>query len=90
MFISFFLHVKAKLLERFLRATYPCFHCGEAMSEISPLTANFQNTPYPVCCHGCLSILNMVEDQGLAQHYLAAKLTTESEIPNAKSAANAG
>ncbi len=52
------------------RRTYPpCFHCGEAL--IHPLQQEFAGQARLVCCHGCASVLQAIEQAGQSAAYLA-------------------
>jgi 3-methyladenine DNA glycosylase Mpg len=55
----------------------PCYHCGEGMRKEKAIMANFQGNSYPVCCHGCLAVLNVIEENGLAEAYLASRMVVD-------------
>lgn len=57
----------------FKREKCTCFHCGERMRKEGALMATFQNERQPVCCHGCLAVLNTIQKNGLIEAYLQAK-----------------
>lgn len=50
-----------------------CFHCEESMRKDNALMAVFNGASHPVCCHGCLAVLQTIERNGLIQQYLAAR-----------------
>ncbi|MFZ6820226.1 heavy metal translocating P-type ATPase metal-binding domain-containing protein [Undibacterium sp. Ji22W] len=64
----------------FKREKCLCFHCGESMRKDAALMATFQQVQQPVCCHGCLAVLNAIEQNGLIEDYLQAKQLNESTI----------
>jgi hypothetical protein len=51
-----------------------CFHCDERMKKRKALFATFNGNSYPVCCHGCLAVLQIIERNGMTKQYLQAKL----------------
>ena len=51
-----------------------CFHCNERMKKQNALFVNFNGSSQPVCCHGCLVILQFIERSGMTQQYLQAKI----------------
>ena len=55
-----------------------CYHCGEKSKKSATLYINFDGAIRPVCCHGCASILNTVEELGIHEEYRANKI----QIPN--------
>lgn len=61
----------------FKREKCLCFHCGESMRKESALMARFQQQQYPVCCHGCLAVLNAIEKNNLVEDYLRSKHLSE-------------
>jgi hypothetical protein len=50
-----------------------CFHCDEKMKKSKALFATFNSHSYPVCCHGCLAVLQVVERNDMTKQYLQAK-----------------
>jgi hypothetical protein len=50
-----------------------CFHCGEKMKKHKALVTIFNGNSYPVCCHGCLAVLQLIERNGMTTQYLQAK-----------------
>ena len=57
----------------FKREKCLCFHCGERMRKEGALIAVFQHQSQPVCCHGCLAVLNAIEMNGLVDEDLRSK-----------------
>lgn len=62
----------------FKREKCLCFHCGESMRKEGALMATFQQVQQPVCCHGCLAVLNTIQSNGLIEAYLQSKQVNES------------
>ena len=58
-----------------------CFHCDEKMRKDNALIAVFNGARYPVCCHGCLAVLQTIENNDMTMQYLA----TKSPLPMADS-----
>ncbi|QJQ04844.1 hypothetical protein EJG51_002105 [Undibacterium piscinae] len=52
----------------------PCFHCDEKMKKNNALMAVFNGESHPVCCHGCLAVLQTIERNGLVSQYLLTKV----------------
>lgn len=50
-----------------------CFHCDEKMRKENALLVVFNGGSHPVCCHGCLAVLQTIERNGLTMQYLQAK-----------------
>ena len=50
-----------------------CFHCHEKMKKHRALFTMFNGNLYPVCCHGCLAVLQVIERNGMTQQYMEAK-----------------
>jgi Putative metal-binding domain of cation transport ATPase len=50
-----------------------CFHCDEKMRKDNALIAVFNGASHPVCCHGCVAVLQAIENNGMALQYLHAK-----------------
>ncbi|WP_295751136.1 heavy metal translocating P-type ATPase metal-binding domain-containing protein [Undibacterium sp.] len=50
-----------------------CFHCNDKMRKKNALMASFNGASHPVCCHGCLAVLNTIVSNGLTEQYLQAK-----------------
>ncbi|MBR7798984.1 heavy metal translocating P-type ATPase metal-binding domain-containing protein [Undibacterium sp. FT137W] len=44
------------------------------------MTVNFQHVLRPVCCHGCLAVLNTIQQNGLTEEYLRSKEQVESSL----------
>ncbi|WP_268973013.1 heavy metal translocating P-type ATPase metal-binding domain-containing protein [Undibacterium baiyunense] len=65
----------------FKREKCLCFHCGESMRKDGALMVTFQQTQQPVCCHGCLAVLNTIQSNGLVEQYLQSKQINESSSP---------
>nr|WP_314862949.1 heavy metal translocating P-type ATPase metal-binding domain-containing protein [uncultured Undibacterium sp.] len=57
----------------FKREKCLCFHCGESMRKEHALMATFRQQQYPVCCYGCLAVLNAIEKNNLVDDYLRSK-----------------
>lgn len=55
----------------------PCFHCAEPMHESEILSVKFDGEIRQVCCHGCVAVLQAVEQHGLQSEYYLSKLPTE-------------
>ena len=51
-----------------------CYHCDEKMKKRESLYATFNGNSYPVCCHGCLVVLQAIERNGMTKQYLQAKV----------------
>jgi hypothetical protein len=51
------------------------------MRKDGALMATFQQTQQPVCCHGCLAVLNTIQSNGLVEQYLQSKQINESSSP---------
>ncbi|WP_369123423.1 heavy metal translocating P-type ATPase metal-binding domain-containing protein [Undibacterium fentianense] len=64
----------------FKRERCLCYHCGESMRVEGALTVNFQHVLRPVCCHGCLAVLNTIQQNGLTEEYLRSKEQVESSL----------
>lgn len=62
----------------FKREKCLCFHCGESMRKEGALMVTFQQVPQPVCCHGCLAVLNTIQNNGLVDAYIQSKHSNES------------
>jgi hypothetical protein len=76
--VSQFCDVHFPRFSRFLkREKCACFHCGESMRKEHALMATFQQQQYPVCCHGCLAVLNAIEKNNLVDDYLRSKNSIE-------------
>jgi hypothetical protein len=63
---------------RFVGEKCACYHCGESMRKAGAIIASFNGYDYPVCCHGCLAVLNAIQKNGLIDDYLRSKETMES------------
>ena len=50
-----------------------CFHCDEKMKKHKALFTAFNGNSYPVCCHGCVAVLQVIERNGMTMQYLQAK-----------------
>ena len=50
-----------------------CFHCDEKMKKHKALFTVFNGNSYPVCCHGCVAVLQVIERNGMTKQYLQAK-----------------
>ncbi|MBC3874498.1 heavy metal translocating P-type ATPase metal-binding domain-containing protein [Undibacterium sp. LX15W] len=48
------------------------------MRKEGALKATFQQVQQPVCCYGCLAVLNAIQQNGLIDDYLQAKQLNES------------
>ncbi|MBR7747036.1 heavy metal translocating P-type ATPase metal-binding domain-containing protein [Undibacterium sp. BYS107W] len=51
------------------------------MRKDGALMVTFQQTQQPVCCHGCLAVLNTIQSNGLVEQYLQSKQINESSSP---------
>jgi hypothetical protein len=56
-----------------------CFHCDEKMRKEHALLAVFNGNPEPVCCHGCLAVLQTIERNGMTKQYLHNKTLQKIE-----------
>jgi hypothetical protein len=56
-----------------------CFHCNDKMRKKNALMACFNGASHPVCCHGCLAVLNTIVSNGLTEQYLQTK-TNEAGV----------
>jgi P-type Cu2+ transporter len=54
-----------------LSATAPnlCFHCGQALSGLTPHTVMVEGAARSVCCAGCEAAANLIMAQGLQRYY---------------------
>lgn len=52
----------------------PCFHCADLMYEREILPVMFDGEIRQVCCHGCVAVLQTVEQHGLQSEYYLSKL----------------
>lgn len=50
-----------------------CFHCDEKMKKHKALLTVFNGNSTPVCCHGCVAVLQLIERNGMTMQYLHAK-----------------
>lgn len=56
-----------------------CFHCDEKMRKENALLAAFNGNAEPVCCHGCLAILQVIVRNGMTTQYLHIKSLQKAE-----------
>jgi hypothetical protein len=56
-----------------------CFHCDERYRPSKNVDVVFQTELRQVCCHGCAAVLKTIEQQGLVQDYLNAKLARQHD-----------
>lgn len=49
----------------------PCFHCGEPVVQVIEL--EFAGQTRQLCCHGCLAVLQTIQQAGRSEEYLAHK-----------------
>ncbi len=59
-----------------------CFHCGEQMRIKNALSISVQGVQQPMCCHGCLAIVQTVLRNDLLEEYLANKSTVNPVVKN--------
>lgn len=60
---------------------HPCFHCDELMYESEKLPVMFDGEIRQVCCHGCVAVLQAIEQHGLKSDYYLSKLPTRQHAP---------
>ena len=59
-----------------------CFHCGEQMRVKNALHITVQGAQQPMCCHGCMAIVQTVIRNGLLEEYLANKVVSTATVQN--------
>ncbi|MBC3892566.1 heavy metal translocating P-type ATPase metal-binding domain-containing protein [Undibacterium sp. LX40W] len=59
-----------------------CFHCGEQMRVKNALSLCVRDVSQPMCCHGCLAILQTIIQNDLLDEYLANKSTVNPVVNN--------
>ncbi|MFZ6766246.1 heavy metal translocating P-type ATPase metal-binding domain-containing protein [Undibacterium sp. Di26W] len=73
MALAFLSRLETGLLSWRAGSRLSCFHCSETMRERNALAVKFNGSPQLVCCHGCLAILQTIEQNHLVDAYLENK-----------------
>lgn len=63
------------------REKIDCYHCDERMRKDNALFVNFNGCVHPVCCHGCLAVLQTIERNGMTAQYLQVKASSPITEP---------
>ncbi|MEB0138718.1 heavy metal translocating P-type ATPase metal-binding domain-containing protein [Undibacterium sp. CCC2.1] len=56
-----------------------CYHCGERMRLSKALYCSFDGGERAVCCHGCMAILHVIQENHMISDYLRTKSAAQQQ-----------
>jgi hypothetical protein len=56
-----------------------CFHCEESVRKKNVIMSEFDGKLRPLCCHGCVAVLKMIEQNHLVAQYHQARQARQNE-----------